>query len=113
MKERRSLLARPYLTTIFDQTSALSLIYAARLVGSSGPGSTPSVSAIAGHTLRHSKTSPLVTLNISFAACGDCAAHTMTCPTKLASAASQTNDGPPGKLNGSPFSRRIAAYTPI
>ena len=41
--------------------------------------------------------------------CGACAAQTMTSPTRSASAASQTNDGPPGKPNGSPFSRRIAA----
>src|SRR5271170_6838837 len=93
--------------------SALSRIYVARRVGVSAPTSTPSVSASAGHTLRHSKTSPLVTLKISFAACGACAAHTMTWPSRSASAISQTNDGPPGKLNASPFSRRIAAYTPM
>jgi NAD(P)-dependent dehydrogenase (short-subunit alcohol dehydrogenase family) len=44
---------------------------------------------------------------------GACAAHTITWPTRSASAISQTNDGPPGKLNASPFSRRIAAYTPM
>src|SRR3984893_8063840 len=35
--------------------------------------------------------------------------QTITSATRSASAASQTNDGPPGKPNGSPFSRRIAA----
>src|SRR5260221_3292049 len=66
----------------------------------SGPVSTPRVSARTGHTLRHSNTSPLVMLNASFAAWGDCAAQTITSATRSASAASQTNDGPPGSALG-------------
>src|ERR1700758_3214906 len=53
----------------------------------SGPVSTPRVLAKAGHTLRHSNTSPLVMLNASFAAWGDCAAQTITSATRSASAA--------------------------
>src|SRR2546430_16269157 len=72
----------------------------------SGPVSTPRVSARAGHTLRHSNTSPLVMLNASFAARGDCAAQTITSATRSASAASQTNDGPPGKRRAHSVQRR-------
>src|SRR5260370_16524262 len=54
----------------------------------SGPVSTPRVSARPGHKLRHSNTSPLVMLNASFAAWGDCAAQTITSATRSASAAS-------------------------
>src|SRR5258708_1310142 len=53
-----------------------------------GPVSTPRVSARPGHKLRHSNTSPLVMLNASFAAWGDCAAQTITSATRSASAAS-------------------------
>src|SRR6202035_1785703 len=96
-----------------SQRSAFSFRYATTLVGMSGPVSTPRILAMAGHTFRHSNTSPLVILNASFDAWGDCEAQTITSATRSASAASQTNEGPPGKPNGSPFSRRIAAYTPI
>src|SRR5277367_4952778 len=82
-------------------------------MGVSDPVSTPRVLASAGHTFRHSKTSPLVMLNASLAAQGESAAQTITAATRSASAASQTNDGPPGKPNSSPFSRWIAAYTPL
>jgi hypothetical protein len=41
---------------------------------------------MAGHTLRHSYTSPLVMLKASFAARGDCAAQTITSATRSASA---------------------------
>src|SRR6266403_814068 len=92
-RERRS-----YFATIRSQTPTFSARYAATLVGVSGPGSTPRVSAMAGHTLRHSNTSPLVMLNAWFAAWGDCAAQTITSATRSASAASHTNDGLPRRL---------------
>src|SRR5215471_2720411 len=64
----------------------------------SGPLSTPRVSASAGHTLRHSNMSPLVMLNASFAAWGDCAAQTITSATRFC-------------IGGFPDERRTARKT--
>ena len=57
---------------------------------------------MAGHTARHSKTSPLLMLNVSFAQAGDVAAHSQARARRSASTASRTHDGPPRKRQRAP-----------
>ena len=59
-------------------------IASARAVGRSSPGSIPSASATVGHTVLHTITSPLVTLNTSLRAAGVTAAHPIARATSSA-----------------------------
>src|SRR5262245_43833073 len=89
-----------YFRTIARHSGSRAGIVAANPVGTSGTTGMPIVSAIAGHTARHSKTSPLLTLNVSLAHAGEVAAHSQARASRSASTASRTHDGPPGKESG-------------
>jgi len=54
--------------------------------------------------------SPFSDVEILGRCLGDCAAQTIKSSTSSASALPTSNYGPPGKPNGSPFSRRLPAY---
>ena len=99
--------------TIARHSASRGGMVAASDTGASGPTAMPSVSAMAGHTARHSNTSPLLMLNVSLAAAGDVAAHSQARASRSASTASRTHDGPPGNDSGRPASRSSAAYAPI
>src|SRR6185436_8173165 len=102
-----------YLRTIARHSGSRGGIAAASDIGASGPTATPSVSAMAGHTARHSNTSPLLMLKVSFAHAGEVASHSQARASRSASTASRTHEGPPGNDSGLPASRSSAAYTPI